>query len=114
MESNVSYREIIKSNKVFIATPIGVSMMPMIRQRLDTVKLIEVNGRCKKYDVILYQRKDGKYVLHRIQKVLKHSYDLCGDNQFIIEHGVTDEMIIAVVDGFYREEKYISNNDPNY
>ena len=94
--NNISYREILESKDYYIATPIGTSMMPMIRQRLDTVKLIKPKGRLKKYDVILYQRKDGTYVLHRIIGVKKNSYVLCGDNQFTKEHDVTDDMIIAL------------------
>ena len=49
--NNISYREILESKDYYIATPIGTSMMPMIRQRLDTVKLIKPKGRLKKYDV---------------------------------------------------------------
>ena len=112
--NNISYRDLLEKFPYYIATPIGTSMMPMIRQRLDTVKLVKPQGKLKKYDVILYQRKDGTYVLHRIIGVKKNSYILCGDNQFVKERNVTDDMIIGVVDGFYREEKYISNDDLEY
>ncbi len=109
-----TYREIIEKQGYYIATPIGVSMMPLIRQRVDTVRLEKPQGRCKKYDVIMYQRPDGKYILHRILKVRKDSYDLCGDNQVVIEHGVTDEMIIGVMTAFYRGEKYIAIDNEEY
>lgn len=112
--NNISYREILESKDYYIATPIGTSMMPMIRQRVDTVKLVKPNRRLKKYDVILYQRKDGTYVLHRIIGVKKNSYILCGDNQFTKEYNVTDEMIIGVMDGFYRGEVYVSNDNKSY
>ena len=112
--NNISYREILESKEFYIATPIGTSMLPMIRARIDTVKLIKPKEKLKKYDVILYQRKDGTYVLHRIIGIKKNGYVLCGDNQFIKEYNVTDEMIIGVVDGFYRGEEYVSNENPQY
>ena len=62
----------------------------------------------------MYQRKDGTYVLHRIIKVKKDSYVLCGDNQGVLEYGVTDDMIIGVMTAFYREEKQVSIDNPQY
>ena len=112
--NNISYKEILETRDYYIATPIGTSMMPMIRARIDTVKLVKPQRKLRKYDVILYQRKDGTYVLHRIIGVKKNSYVLCGDNQFIKEFNVTDDMIIGVVDGFYRGEEYVSNDNKKY
>lgn len=112
--NNISYKEIIEEKGFYIATPVGTSMMPMIRERIDTVNLVKPKGRLKKYDVILYQRKDKTYVLHRIIKVKKDSYVLCGDNQFVKEYNVTDDMVIAKVDGFYRGETYVSNDNKSY
>ena len=115
MNENIStYKDAISKNGFFIATPVGISMLPLIREGRDTVKLVAPNGRVNKYDVILFKRLDGKNVLHRVLKVRKKSYDLCGDNQVVIEHGVTDDMIIGVMEGFYRDEEYVSIQDPNY
>ena len=96
---------------MFIGLPVGVSMWPMIRNRVDTVKLVKIDRPLKKYDVILYQRNNDQYVLHRIIKVNDASYTLCGDNQWQKEKGITDKMIIAVMDGFFRKEKYVTNNN---
>ena len=113
-ENKTTYREIIEKQGFYIATPIGTSMLPLIRERIDTVRLEKPKGRCKKYDVIMYQRKSGIYVLHRIMKVRKDSYVLCGDNQSILEHGVTDDMIIGVMTGFYRGDTYVTIDNPQY
>lgn len=115
-EANIqsSYRDVIEKNGFFIASPVGISMMPIIREGLDTVKLVKPSGRVKKYDVILYDRPNGVHVLHRVVKVRKKSYDLCGDNQVNIEHGVTDDMIVGVVEGIYRGEEYIPVTDSKY
>ena len=110
----ITYREIIEKQGYYIATPVGTSMLPLIRQRVDTVRLEKPNGRCKKYYVIMYQRKDGTYVLHRIIKVKKDSYVLCGDNQVVLEYDVTDDMIIGVMTALYRGEEYIGIDNPQY
>ena len=47
----------------------GYSMMPMLRNRKDTVELIPAADRQKRGAVILYRRESGAYVLHRIIRV---------------------------------------------
>ena len=87
------------------------SMMPMIRERIDTVKLVKVDRKLQKYDVILYERPDQTYVLHRIVGVKRRkeeeSYILCGDNQTVLEKNVSINQVIAVMEGYYRGEEYI-------
>ena len=62
-------------------SPKGISMLPMLRQGKDTVTLSPIVGKLKKYDLPLYQRQDGKYVLHRIVKVKDGFFTMAGDNQ---------------------------------
>lgn len=86
---------------------IGSSMKPLLREHRDTVLLRKYEGNLKKYDIALFKRIDGSYALHRAIKVCDSSHSFCGDNQITIEKGITDEMIVAVVEGIYRDEKYI-------
>ena len=91
--------------------PRGVSMLPMIRQGLDTVELSPVpSGGLKKFDLPLYQRDDGHYVLHRIVKVGEH-YTCIGDNQFVLEYPVRHDQVIAVVTAFTRNGKRVQVTD---
>ena len=83
--------------------PKGTSMMPMLRQGTDTVELAPLPEKLKKYDLPLYQRDDGQYVLHRIVKA-GDTYTCIGDNQFQLEHGVRPDQMIAVVSAFYRDQ----------
>ena len=94
--------------------PKGTSMLPMLRQNLDSVILKKADRRLKKYDLPLYRRKNGQFVLHRVVGVKKDSYVMCGDNQHQYEHGIKDEQILAIVEGFYRGDTYISTNDKKY
>ena len=84
--------------------PKGVSMLPMIRQGIDTVELGPLPEKLKKYDLPLYQRRNGHYVLHRIVKVAD-TYTCVGDNQFQLEKGLTHDQMIGVVTALYRGEK---------
>ena len=84
--------------------PRGISMLPMLVQGRDSVLLSPVTGKLKKYDIPLYKRNDGKYILHRIIKV-GDTYTCMGDNQYVPERGVTHESVIAVVSAYTRKGK---------
>ncbi len=94
--------------------PKGTSMLPLIRQNIDSVVISPVSGTLKKYDVPLYQRADGHYVLHRIVGVKGESYVMCGDNQFSRERGITDKQIIGVMTAIIKPEGKILVTDKGY
>lgn len=86
--------------------PKGTSMLPMLRDGDDTVVLSKPKGRLHLFDLPLYRRKDGSYVLHRVVNFGSDgSYTMCGDNQFAVEKGITDDDVIGVVTAFYRKGK---------
>ena len=93
--------------------PRGTSMLPLLRQGIDSVELSPVPGRLKKYDLPLYQKDNGHYILHRILKV-GDTYTCIGDNQTVYEEGVRQDQLLAVVTGFYRKEKYHSVDEFGY
>ena len=106
-----AYEEVLKKNGRLLFTPGGTSMMPLLRHHENPVLLEPCKGGLKKGDIPFYKRLDGQYVLHRIVRVRKDSYDCCGDNQTKLEKGVTDDMIFAKMVGFYKGEQYISIED---
>lgn len=90
-------------------TVTGNSMYPMLVHKRDSVILAKCDKlKLKKGDIPLYKRNNGKFVLHRIIKVNEKSYDLCGDNQYIIERDLPKENVIAVVKAFERKGKLYS------
>ena len=93
--------------------PRGVSMLPMLRQDIDSVVLSPLPEKLRKYDLPLYQRDDGKYVLHRIVAV-GETYTCVGDNQFDPEHGIRRDQMIGLVEAYYRGEKSRSVSSPAY
>ena len=83
----------------------GVSMLPLLRQQKDLFTITKRQGRCRKYDVALYKRADGAYVLHRIVKVLPDGYVFLGDNCLNKEYGITDQDVLGVMTSFVRDGK---------
>ena len=94
-------------------SPRGTSMLPMLRQGIDSVVLSPLPAKLKKYDIPLYKRDNGQFVLHRIVKV-DENYTCVGDNQFCLEKGIRHDQMIAVVTEFYRENRRISVNSLSY
>lgn len=95
-------------------SPKGTSMLPMLRQNIDSVVLVKADRRLNKYDLPLYRRENGQFVLHRVVGVKEDSYTMCGDNQYLYEHGIKEEQILAIMDGFYRGDTYVSSTDKKY
>ncbi len=107
-------RESLAAGHSVTFTPSGVSMLPMLRPDRDTVTLSPLpDGRLQKYDLPLYRRDSGKYVLHRIVQV-GETYTCLGDNHIARERGVRHDQMIALVTSFCRDGKEISVTAPGY
>lgn len=93
----------------------GSSMNPLLVNKRDSVILKRCNKfELKKGDIPLYKRRNGQYVLHRIIEVTDKGYNLCGDNQCVIEKDLPKENIIAVVKAFERNGKRYNCNNKIY
>ena len=106
----MTYEEYFKRHTELIYRNVGVSMLPMLKQGRDLFILKKkTDQRCKKYDVVLYYRKPGQYVLHRIVEVHEKEYVILGDNCEYKEYGIR----------YCRENNFnyylsiLEGNDPN-
>ena len=106
-------REKLNAGHEVTFSPRGTSMLPFLKEGRDTVTLTAPSAKLKKYDLPLYQRKNGKYVLHRVVKV-GETYTCIGDNQFTLERGIEHGQIIAVCSSFVRKGKKIKASDFSY
>ena len=89
--------EMLNQNGEVTFIPEGISMLPVIVGGKDSVTIKKPVKRLKKFDACLYVRKSGGFVLHRVIEVLPDSYVMSGDNQYVLEKGITDEQIIGLV-----------------
>lgn len=94
-------------------SPYGSSMRPLIREGRDSVVLAPAPEKLKKYDIPLYRRANGQFVLHRVIKA-EETYTCIGDNLFSFEKEVQHGQIIAVVSGIYRSKRYYDVNNLFY
>lgn len=107
------FREQLSKGQAVRFFPRGVSMLPMLRQGIDSVVLSPVPKKWKKYDLPFYQRENGQFVMHRIVKV-GEEITCIGDNQFALERGLKPEQMIGIVTAFYRGEKRHSVTEFGY
>ena len=113
--SKSSFEEEIQRSGYLLYRNVGDSMLPLIRQGRDLVLISrKPEGRLNKYDVPLYKRDSGQYVLHRILKVRKDDYMICGDNRWQRETGITDRHIIGVLTAVIRDGKQLPVTDRRY
>ena len=105
--------EVLAAGRSVRFSPRGTSMLPMLRQGIDSVILPPLPEVLHRYDLPLYQRDNGQYVLHRIIET-GPSLTCMGDNQFTPEPGLRRDQMIAVVTAFYRGNRLYSVTHPVY
>ena len=113
--NKTTYEQELAQNGSLIYTTVGMSMRPFLRSGQDLM-VIEArkDGRFKARDVVLYRRRSGKYVLHRIMRVRKDDYVLCGDNCWTLEPGIRDEQILGLLTAVIRDGKRLDVQDDAY
>ncbi len=90
-------------------TTTGYSMLPMLNHHRDTVVLGPITDMPHINDVVLYQRDNGSYVMHRIVGREKNGdYILCGDNQIYWEHHIKRQQILGILVAFTRKDRQVS------
>ncbi len=100
-------REALEKGSTFTMIPRGTSMMPLFREGIDAVILSPLPHEVIEGDIILYKRKNGQFVLHRVMKKVHDTYTMCGDNQIVFEKGIKKDMMIAMASGMIRDEDEI-------
>lgn len=104
--------DVLKEKGVFIGPTVGVSMLPMLKNRRDTIVVKPKTERLKRLDVALYKRGDA-YILHRVLATTEKGYIIRGDNCYADEN-VPEEAVIGVLTEFFRKDKHIFCTDKKY
>ena len=110
----ISFEEELEKSGKLVYTTVGVSMRPLIRQDRDISIIEKPKARLKKYDVALYKRPNGQYVLHRVVKVCDDGYVILGDNCLRKEYGIKEEQIIGILTSLVRKGKEVDFNSFGY
>jgi len=113
-EKDIGIETQLAQEGYYVSTTVGMSMYPMLRDRRDRIVVIPLGEkRLKKYDLPLYRRPDGKYVLHRIIGKKDGVYVIRGDNTYAKEY-VPKEWIVGYVSEFYRKGRHVLSSSRAY
>ena len=111
--NEMNFETVIKTRGQLVYTNVGDSMYPLIQPR-DLLVIKALEEPLKQYDIPLYKRDNGQYVLHRIMRIKNGEYIMCGDNRCCPELGITDRHIIGVLTDIIRDGKTIPVEPPNH
>lgn len=101
-------------NKGAVAfAPNGNSMWPFIKNHKQTVIVERVEEPVELYDVVLFVRKDGSLVLHRVIGLSEKMLTVCGDSLLSLER-IRKDRVIGVMTGFYKGKKIVPSRQIKY
>ena len=96
-----------------IFVPEGNSMLPLLRPDRDCV-VVEACREYDIYDVVLFRRKNGHYILHRIVGRDGAGYILCADHQYTLEHGIAASQILGKMSRWEHGKRVRTPEDAAY
>ena len=107
--------QLLKAGEIIRIYPEGYSMYPMFVPGRDAavIKKADVD-KIRRGDVVLYRRKEGILVLHRVVKRKGSRFYMVGDNQMEIEGPVEETQIRGILVAFVRNGHRISVKNPVY
>lgn len=112
MSEILKIEEVIEKEGKYIGPTVGCSMLPMLKNRRDTIVVRAKTEKLKPLDVALYKRGD-RYVLHRVLQPTEEGYIIRGDNCYNDEI-VPEEAVFGVLTEFFRKDKHYDCTDKNY
>lgn len=85
----------------------GNSMTPFLVHGRDTVYLSKPEEPFRRGDMLLYRRRNGAYVLHRVYRGDGDCFTMVGDAQTVLEPGICRDQILARVTAVRRKGKLL-------
>ena len=75
----------------------GYSMQPLVRRLRDTVTIVPLKRPLKRGDVVLFQRRDDTYVVHRVWKLRENQVQTMGDNVRSADAWIPVDAVLGLV-----------------
>ena len=108
----LTIEDVLREKGVYIGPTVGVSMLPMLKERRDTIVVRPKTERLNRLDVALYKRGDT-YILHRVLEQTETGYIIRGDNCYTDEI-VPEDAVIGVLTEFFQADKHVLCTDAEY
>ncbi len=104
--------ETFRTGGCFRIYPRGVSMLPLLREGIDSVLLCRDRAPAVG-DIVLFRRPSGSFILHRVYKIEGDSFYAVADNQPSLppEGPLPLSSITARVSGVFRENTRMSEGE---
>ena len=109
-----SLRSEIDKHGTIVYKVSGTSMLPLLKQETDLVVICKISAPLKPRDIVLYQRDNRTFVLHRVIEVHGDSYTMRGDNCSQLEHGIRRDQILGKLTQIVRDGKSIDLSSRSY
>ena len=113
-ELELELRAAIDSGKIAEFETHGFSMVPLLHDGGDRVRLVKPRGKLAVGDVALCVTDTGRYVLHRVIDLKDDGYVLKGDNCISTEYCKCDSDVIGVACAFIRSGRLIETSSFSY
>ena len=88
-------------------------MHPLIKQNFYVVHLKKAEN-IRKFDILLYKRDNGNFVIHRVMKTKGDTLTMCGDNQFVFEKDILPSQVLAKVSAIYKKDRLVKLDSTGY
>ncbi len=111
-KETLKIEEVLLREGKYVGPTVGVSMLPMLKNRRDTIVVRPKTERLKRLDVALYHRGDA-YVLHRVLEPIDGGYKIRGDNCYSDEY-IPEDDVFGVLTEFFRKDKHYYCTDKKY
>lgn len=86
----------------------GQSMYPFIDENTDRIVLEKAHpDNIRVGEIYLYRRANGRYAIHRVYRVKKHTVSMLGDSQYFIERGVKKQDVLAIVTQIVKPDRTV-------
>lgn len=110
-----SLKELLNNGQNVKMTVTGNSMQPFLKEGRDSVELAQTCfAEIQLNDVVLIQREDGTYVMHRIIRKEKNCFYMMGDAQDWVEGPLGERNLRARISAIYRKNKKIEVTNQAY
>lgn len=85
----------------------GNSMYPLLRHLRDSV-LLRPPENIRPGDIVLFDRRNGRYALHRVIRMGEIGFTMAGDNQWHFERNLPYDQVVGVMSVIIRNGREIS------
>jgi signal peptidase len=110
-----SLKELIEDGQSVKMTVTGNSMLPFLMEGRDSVELSKCSFEDIKIDdMVLIQREDGAYVMHRVLRKENDHFYMVGDAQCWIEGPLKPEQLKAKITAIYHKNSRIDVKHKGY